>query len=77
MSDEQLRTFIRDSGDEDSNEYVQQRKLYDKVISNIKGICKSVNQVKAVVSFILQAIWYKASYERRVKFNAINMVLLF
>ena len=37
--------FNRDTDDEESNEYVQQRKLYDKVISNIKTICRSVNQV--------------------------------
>ena len=36
--------FFRDSGDEESNEYVQQRKLYDRVISNIKSTCRSVNQ---------------------------------
>ena len=37
--------FFRDTGDEESNDYVQHRKLYDKVISNIRSICKRVNQV--------------------------------
>ena len=37
--------LFRDTGDEEFNEYVQHRRLYDKVIGNIRSICKRVNQV--------------------------------
>ncbi len=35
----------RDTGDEDASEYVEHRKLYDRVLINIKELCKSINQV--------------------------------